>query len=70
MKKYSSFAEIDRDLKIMELQTQIDKEQIKLSLEHTKQSLSPMAIMGNIGSVALEAVLLKGLSRIIGSKHE
>ena len=31
MKVYTSFEEIDRDLKILKLQQQIDKEQVKLN---------------------------------------
>ena len=40
MKEYSSFKEIDRDLKILKLQTKIDQEEIKLNIERTKSALS------------------------------
>tara|TARA_R100000935_G_C2810988_1_gene154945 strand:- start:838 stop:1065 length:228 start_codon:yes stop_codon:yes gene_type:complete len=69
MKEYSSFEEIDRDLKILKLQNQIDKEEIRLSVEHTKESLSPISLIGGlIGSIAQKAFVLKAVSKIFGIK--
>jgi len=69
MKEYSSFEEIDRDLKILKLQNQIDKEEIRLSIEHTKESLSPISLFGGIiGSVMQKAFVLKAVSKIFGVK--
>jgi len=69
MKEYSSFNEIDRDLKILKLQNQIDKEEIRLSIEHTKESLSPISLVGGmLGSIMQKAFVLKAVSKIFGVK--
>ena len=36
MKEYTSFEEIERDLKILKLQNEIDKEEVMLSYHRTK----------------------------------
>ncbi len=69
MKEYSSFEEIDRDLKILKLQNQINKEEIRLSLEHTKENLSPLSLIGGLfGSILPKAFALKAVSKIFGDK--
>jgi len=69
MRIYSSFEEIDKDLKILKLQTEIDKEEIKLSVDQTKQSLSPLSLVGGVvGSIMQKALVLKAVSKIIGVK--
>ena len=56
MRIYSSFEEID-------------KEEIKLSIDQTKQSLSPVSLAGSIiGSIMQKALVLKAVSKIIGVK--
>ncbi|APG60794.1 DUF6327 family protein [Christiangramia salexigens] len=70
MRTYSSFEEIDKDLKILKLQTEIDMEEIKLSIDQTKESLSPVSILGNtIGSIIQKAIVLKAVSKIFGLKR-
>lgn len=70
MKEYSSFEEIDRDLKILKLQTEIDKEEIKLSLEHAKEGLSPVSMLGSlVGSVLEKAIVLKAVTKLTGLKR-
>ena len=70
MKEYSSFDEIDRDLKILKLQNQIDKEEIRMSIEHTKESLSPISLIGGmLGSIVQKAFVLKAVSKIFGVKR-
>ena len=69
MKEYSSFDEIDRDLKILKLQTQIDREAIKLSYDLTKENMSPLSLIaGVLGSVLQKAFVLKVVSKIFGIK--
>jgi len=66
MRVYSSFDEIDKDLKILKLQTEIDKEEIKLSMDQTKESLSPKSLIRSaIGSIAQKALVLKAVSKIM-----
>jgi hypothetical protein len=70
MKEYSSFKEIDRDLEILKLQTQIDKEEIKLCFNQTKENLSPISLMGSVvGTIAKKALELKIASKIFGVKR-
>lgn len=70
MRVYSSFEEIDKDLKILHLQTEIDKEEIKLSLDDTKSKLSPVSLAGSmVGSVIQKALVLKAVSKIFGIKR-
>lgn len=69
MKEYSSFDEIERDLKILKLQKQIDREEIKLSYQLTKDNLSPLSLIASIaGSVLQKALVLKAVSKIFGVK--
>ncbi|MFO7721522.1 MAG: DUF6327 family protein [Gillisia sp.] len=69
MKEYSSFDEIERDLKILKLQTQIDREEIKLSYELTRESMSPLSLITSIaGSVIRKALVLKAVSKVFGVK--
>ena len=70
MKQYTSFEEIDRDLKILKLQAQIDKEEIKLTIEEVKDSLSPLRIVGNtIGAIMQKAIVLKAVAKMFGIKR-
>lgn len=70
MRTYSSFEEIDKDLQILRLQTEIDKEEIKLSIDQVKGGLSPVSILGNtVASILQKALVLKAVSKIFGVKR-
>lgn len=43
--QYTSFEDIDWDLKILKLQRQIDEEQVKLAVQKTKEELYPTNIL-------------------------
>lgn len=69
MKQYSSFEEIDRDLKILKLQNDIDKEEIKLSFKRTKEALSPLSLVGSVVTAAVKkAIVLKAVAKVWGKK--
>lgn len=69
MKEYSSFDEIDRDLKILKLQNEIDKEEIKLSISRTKEALSPVSLLTNVARAAVKkALVLKAITKVMGKK--
>lgn len=69
MKQYSSFEEIDRDLKILKLQNEIDKEEIKLSIQETKDNMSPLSLAGSVITAAVKkALVLKALAKMWGKK--
>jgi hypothetical protein len=70
MRVYNSFEDIDRDLKILKLQTEIDKEEIKLSIEQAKKGISPLSIAGSIaGSILEKALVLKAVTKLTGLKR-
>ena len=69
MKEYSSFDEIERDLKILKLQTQIDKEEIKLSYDLIKTNMSPLSLIASMASSVIQkALILKAVSKVFGVK--
>ncbi len=47
-KQYTSFDEIDRDLKVLKLERQIDEEKIKLAIQNTKKELYPVNVLGGL----------------------
>lgn len=70
MRTYSNFEEIEKDLKILKLQTEIDKEEIKLSVDQLKSNLSPVSLIGGtVGAIIQKALVLKAVSKIFGVKH-
>lgn len=56
-KNYDTFKEIDLELKKLKLQSQIDKEELKLSFHHLKKSAAPGKIVGG----AVSGVFSSGL---------
>ena len=65
-KKYTSFHEIDRDLKRAYLQSEIDKEELILSARQTKDSITPGKVATTVvGGVATSAVLVKLITPIL-----
>tara|TARA_R110002020_G_scaffold288220_3_gene503696 strand:- start:570 stop:797 length:228 start_codon:yes stop_codon:yes gene_type:complete len=69
MKVYTSFDEINRDLKILKLQQQIDQEEVKFKLNTIKSSLSPVGLVANIaGAIAEKAFVLKMVNKLLGIK--
>ncbi|MCB0371421.1 MAG: hypothetical protein KDD31_00260 [Muricauda sp.] len=67
-KQYSSFEDIEQDLKILKLQRQIDEEKLKLSFENTKKELYPVNILGGVApilqKIAISLVAKKVLQKI------
>ncbi len=51
-KRYTSFSEIDADLRILRLQKEIDLENLKLKYHTTKNSLYPAQLFGGLGGIA------------------
>ncbi len=50
-KKYSSYAQIERDLDILRVEREIQYQKIRLSVEKTKESLVPSKTMSFIGNL-------------------
>lgn len=65
MRTYRNFEEIDRDLKVLRLETKIHKEELKLNVAEIKDYFSAVTTVGNVlGVVAKRAVLFKSLGRL------
>lgn len=50
-KKYSSYAEIDRDLKILKVEREINYQKIILNVDKTKESVIPSKAVSFVGEV-------------------
>lgn len=67
MRVYNSFDEINRDLRYLQLQKQIDRETMKLNMNEVKESFSAVSILTSIvSSIAKKAVILKTVHKLIG----
>ncbi|MDQ6469936.1 DUF6327 family protein [Flavobacterium sp. LHD-80] len=49
-KKYSSYAELDRDLEILKLEKEINYQKLVLSIQRTKESITPQKIVNGFVS--------------------
>jgi len=73
MKRYTTFEEIDRDLKYLRLKSQIDLEEVKLGIHESKETISetfsPLNLIANtVGSILKKAFVLKVVDKLIGIK--
>lgn len=59
-KKYTSYAEIDRDLEILDVEREIHYQKLTQSFDNTKESLNPANMIGSVPKMALN--VLGGLS--------
>lgn len=72
MKRYTTFEEIDRDLKYLRLKKKIDKEEVKLGVRNTREMIneafSPINLIANaVGSIVKRALVLKVIDKLIGN---
>jgi hypothetical protein len=61
MKTYTSFEEIDKDLKILDLRRQIAREQVKGNVSSIKEQLRPPEILSFLGSGFLKKLIVSSL---------
>lgn len=71
MKQYTTFEEIDRDLKYLRLKSKIDMEEVKLGIKNSRavisETFSPLnLIAGGVASVIKKAFLLRVVDKLIG----
>ena len=50
IKKYSSYAEIERDLEVLKLEKEINYQKLVLSFQKTKESITPQNVVNGIFS--------------------
>jgi UDP-N-acetylenolpyruvoylglucosamine reductase len=67
MREYRNFKEIERDLQLLKLQKEIDKEKILLNYHQTKESISPKRLVKSAaGSIFKNALILKVATKFLG----
>lgn len=67
MRQYRSFKEINRDLQLLKLQKEVEKERVLLSFNLTKESASPKSLLKSMASgVFKSTIILKGTTKILG----
>jgi hypothetical protein len=64
-KKYTSFEEIDRDLRILELSREIELENLKLTYSEAKESLYPKQLLGGLGGIIQKIAITLLAKRIM-----
>ena len=66
MREYSNFEEIERDLELLRLQKEIEKEKMILSYNLTKESISPKNVLKSAaGKIFESALILKGTTKVL-----
>lgn len=60
-KEYKSFEEIDRHLKVLKLQREIDQESLKLHFHRAKVDLIPSKLLHGIGKTFTQKGILKNM---------
>lgn len=50
-RRYTSFEDIDADLKILHLRRDIDKETLKYQLQDAKTKIYPSNLLGGVGNI-------------------
>ncbi|MFI2741676.1 DUF6327 family protein [Zhouia sp. PK063] len=67
MKKYTSFEEINKDLKILRLERDVHKEEMKLSVHQIKEDLSFLNVVTKTtGFIVKRALALKVVNKLLG----
>ncbi|WP_418497797.1 DUF6327 family protein [Flagellimonas sp.] len=66
-KKYSSFEEIEQDMRILQLQREIDEEKLKYAFQSTKEELYPTNLLGGFSGIAKKLALSFVTSKILKS---
>jgi len=71
MRRYTNFNQIDRDLKYLKLKSQIDKEELKLhfnlSKDKLKETMNPLSFVAStMGAIVQKALVLKIVNKILG----
>ncbi|MDO6516151.1 hypothetical protein SAMN05421766_101281 [Zobellia uliginosa] len=56
-KKYTSFEQIDQDLKILKLEQEIGRENFKMHVQITKNSLYPTHLLGGFSGIIQKLTL-------------
>lgn len=67
-RQYTSFEDIDRDLRVLKLQRQIEEEKVKLAIQNTKKELYPTNILSGLApllqKIAISLIAKKLLKKL------
>ena len=67
-RQYTSFEDIDRDLRVLKLQRQIEEEKVKLAIQNTKKELYLTNILGGLApllqKIAISLIAKKLLKKL------
>ncbi len=63
-KQYSSFSEIDHHLRILRLQREIDRENIKLRFNHVKSNFYPTQLVGGLSGILKKILLTLAIKKL------
>lgn len=67
MRQYNSFKEINRDLHLLRLQKEVEKEMIFLSFNLIKESASPKSLFKSMAkNIFKSPIILKGTTKFLG----
>lgn len=64
-KRYSTFKEIDNDLRILRLQREIDREALKLNYQEVRSSFYPTQLLGGISGIVQKIALTVVAKKIL-----
>ncbi len=64
-RQYTSFNEIDRDLKVLKLQRQIEEEKVKLAIHNTKEELYPTNILSGLAPLIQKVAITLVAKKIL-----
>lgn len=73
VKRYTTFEEIDKDLKYLRLKSKIDQEELKIgvhiSKETLKETFSPINLIAStLGAIIKKTFVLKVVDALVGIK--
>lgn len=54
---FKSFDEIDQKLRVLKLQREIDKEQLKLDINNVKSNFYPTKLLGGISGIVQKLII-------------
>ena len=66
--KYTSYAQIERDLEILKLEKEIEYQKLVLKFQQTKDNITPQSLVNNFVDSYLEKVTLP-LDKILKSSY-
>ena len=62
---YDTYEELEKEIRILKLQNEIDEERIKINVQNIKEDLNPLSMVSDVAtSFAKNAIYLKAASKL------